>query len=76
MDSNFEFGGVAVAGMWRTLRAVAPHSVAAHSAHAPAHASAGIPARIPAMPAAAIPAQRKRRAATAATRTSVERGLI
>ncbi|MGE2713214.1 hypothetical protein ACQI4L_04060 [Mycolicibacterium litorale] len=72
MDSNFVYTGVAVVGMSRTLRAVAPSAAAAHAAHA------GVPARIPApvwvMPAAAIPAQRKRRAAIAATRTSVERG--
>ncbi len=74
MDSNFVFTGVAVAGMPRTLWAVAPMSVcAAHTAYA---APAGIPAHIPAMRAVATPAQRKRRAATAATRTSVERGTI
>lgn len=74
MDSNFVFSGVAVAGMSRTLWPVAPMPVgAAHPAYAP---KAGIPAHIPAMRAVAIAAQRKRRAATAATRTSVERGSI
>ncbi|WP_157546649.1 hypothetical protein [Mycobacterium sp. IS-1742] len=59
MDSNFVFTGVAVAGIARTLRTVAPIPVAA---------PAGIPAHAAAM-RAAIPAQRKRRAATAATRS-------
>lgn len=68
MDSNIAFTGVAVAGMPRTFRAVAPISVAA------AHVAFAVPAGIPAMPAAAIPAQRKRRTATAATRASVKRG--
>lgn len=65
MDSNFVFTGVAVAGIARTLRTVAPISVAAPH---PAWAPAGIPAHAAAM-RAAIPAQRKRRAATAATRS-------
>ncbi|BCI52205.1 hypothetical protein NIIDNTM18_14830 [Mycolicibacterium litorale] len=68
MDSNFVFVGVAVAGMSRALRVVAPSPAAA-----PHAAAAGIPARVMGIHAA-IPAQRKRRAATAATRTSVKRG--
>jgi hypothetical protein len=66
MNSNFVFTGVAVAGIARTLRTVAPISVAAP--HPACAAPAGIPARAAAM-RVAIPAQRKRRAATAATRS-------
>lgn len=66
MDSNFVFTGVAVAGIARTLRTVAPISVAAP--HPACAAPAGIPARVAAMHAA-VPVQRKRRTATAATRS-------
>ncbi|MGA5463872.1 hypothetical protein [Mycobacterium sp. NPDC050041] len=62
------FVGVGVAGMSRTL-----HVVAGTSAVAVYHASAAAAAAIAAWPAAAIPAPRKRRAATA-TRPSVIRG--
>jgi hypothetical protein len=63
MNSNEMFTGVGVAAMPRTHRAVAALSVAA------AHIAYVAPA-----PAAAIPTQRKRRAATAATSASVKRG--
>lgn len=75
MDSIFMTADVAIAGMSRTLRAAAPHSAVAAHAGAPARIPAHAPvARMWIMPA--IPAQRKRRAATAATRTSVKRGTI
>lgn len=66
MNSNEMFTGVgrhAAAVMPRTHRAVAPTFVAA------AHIAYAAPA-----PFAAIPTQRKRRAATAATSASVKRG--
>jgi hypothetical protein len=63
MNSNQLFTGVGVVAMPRTHRAVAPTSVAA------AHIAYAAPAR-----GAAIPMQRKRRAATAATSASVKRG--
>ena len=68
MNSNYTFSGVSAAGMSRTL-----HVVAGTCAGAAYHASAAAAAAIAAWPAAAIPAPRKRRAATA-TRPSVNRG--
>lgn len=71
IDSNFASTGVGVAGMSRTLHVVAEIAVvAAHPAFAPPAAAMPV-----AWAAAAVPAQRKRRTATA-TEASVNRGLI